>query len=349
LKIFFSGGITSSWMSGWQRYQTLKELGHEVIPFEQSRYLSRAAVRAPLRFLTHRFYHERVVHDFNRSLLQAFVASQPEVAWLEWPMIVRRETLAEAAHRLPNCRFISFQDDNPFGTRAGEQARWRDFLDAIPQYHLHFVKRQTDKVELQNRGARAVQVFRHGFYAPLFRPLPRTCVPETLRQGVSFVGSPLDHRVRIVSDLLNKHKVPMRVYGNRWNRTFSYFRNRSSFGSAVLGDDYVRVICGSRICLGFVSSSNGDEYSMRTFEVPACKGFFLAERTPTHRELFEEGQEAEFFGSVEECAEKIRFYLNNETVRDRVAERGYQRCLNSGYSLHRSVSKAMDQVQTLSE
>jgi spore maturation protein CgeB len=87
---------------------------------------------------------------------------------------------------------------------------------------------------------------------------------------------------------------------------------------------------------------------MRTFEVPACKGFFLAERTPTHQELFEEGKEAEFFGSVEECAEKIRFYLKKETVRNRVAERGYQRCLNSGYSLHRSMSSAINQIQTLS-
>jgi spore maturation protein CgeB len=88
---------------------------------------------------------------------------------------------------------------------------------------------------------------------------------------------------------------------------------------------------------------------MRTFEVPACKGFFLAERTATHQELFDEGKEAEFFGSIEECADKIRFYLNNESTRDRIAEQGYQRCLKSGYSLHRSVSRAIDQIQALNE
>ena len=88
---------------------------------------------------------------------------------------------------------------------------------------------------------------------------------------------------------------------------------------------------------------------MRTFEVPACKGFFLGERTPTHQQLFEEGKEAEFFGSVDECADKIRFYLNNEAIRNRVAEQGYQRCLNSGYSLHRSVSRALQHIQALSQ
>jgi spore maturation protein CgeB len=88
---------------------------------------------------------------------------------------------------------------------------------------------------------------------------------------------------------------------------------------------------------------------MRTFEVPACKAFFLAERTAAHQELFEEGKEAEFFSSAEECADKVRFYLRADSERNRIAEQGYRRCLNSDYSLHSSVAKAVAQIQSLQE
>jgi len=347
MKIFFSGCIASSAMSGWQRFHALKDLGHQVIPFEQSDFLNRASLKRPLRFMLRRFYDQSVLDAFNRDILEALVRSRPQVAWLEWPMVLSRETLVEAARRLPGCWFVSFQDDNPFGSRAGEHERWRLFLEAIPQYHLHFVKRATDVCEFQRRGAKAVRRFMHGFYEPLFRPIPVESIPEVMRQDVSFVGSPLDHRVGVISELLSRHRLPLRVYGDRWHRTSSYYRHRACFRSAAFGDDYVRVICGSRICLGFVSSSNLDEYSMRTFEVPACKGFFLAERTPTHQELFVEGKEAEFFSSADECADKIRFYLENETVRARVAGQGYRRCVDSGYNLHKRLAEAVDQIQAL--
>jgi spore maturation protein CgeB len=223
------------------------------------------------------------------------------------------------------------------------------FLKAIPDYDLHFVKRESDVAELKRRQAKSVQIFRHGVYKSLFRPIPQQQLAPGLCNEVSFVGTPLDHRATVISDLLLQHKVPLRIYGGRWNRTLVYHRRKKCFSPPVLGEDYVRVICGSRISLGFVSSSNRDEYTMRTFEIPACKGFFLAERTPAHQEFFVEGKEAEFFSSAEECADKVRFYLKAESERDRIADQGYRRCLESDYSLNSSLAKALAQIQSLRE
>jgi hypothetical protein len=349
VKIFFSGELGGPWMSGWQRCQALRDLGHKIIQFEQGGFLRRATMSKPVRLLTAKYYNEKVIDEFNHSILEATLTARPDLVWLEWPIILRGETLARAAQELPQCTFVSFQDDNPFGSRPGEQERWQCFLEAIPEYDLHFVKRPADVSELLRRGAKEVRRFTHGFYAPLFHPLSAGSIPPAMQQTVSFVGSPLDHRVDMIADLVNRHGVPLRVYGNRWNRTLTYYRHWECFRSEVLAEDYVKVICGSRICLGFVSSSNGDEYSMRTFEVPACKGFFLAERTPTHQALFEEGKEAEFFSSTEECADKIRFYSRNEPARDRVAERGYRRCLDSDYSLHKRLAEALNHLNTKDE
>jgi hypothetical protein len=349
MKIFFCGGLTGEWTSGWQRCQCLKDQGHNVVPFEQESYFSHASLPRAVQVLTGRFYDQQRVDQFNSDVLAAILDAQPQVAWLEWPMLLRSETLKRAAARLPECKWVSFQDDNPFGSRPYEKKRWELFLEAIPNYDLNFVKRESDIGEFLTRQAKSVRIFRHGFYKSLFRPIPQEEVSDSRRYEVSFVGTPLDDRAAAISELLVRHEVPLKIHGGRWNRTIVYHRHRECFGAPVLGEDYVRVICRSRISLGFVSSSHRDEYTMRTFEIPACKGFLLAERTPAHQELFVEGEEAEFFSSTDECADKVRFYLKAESSRDRIAEAGYRRCFESDYSLHTSVAKAVSQIQSLGD
>jgi spore maturation protein CgeB len=47
----------------------------------------------------------------------------------------------------------------------------------------------------------------------------------------------------------------------------------------------------------------------------------LAERTTEHEEIFPPGCGVDFFGSVEELAEKIQFYLAHDSERRRMAQR----------------------------
>ena len=61
--------------------------------------------------------------------------------------------------------------------------------------------------------------------------------------------------------------------------------------------------------------------------------------------MFKEGAEAEFFASVEECADKARFYLGDDVARRRIARAGYQRCRDSDYSLRRRMSDALRHVE----
>jgi len=347
MKIFFLGSLGADWMSGWQRCQTLRELGHEIVPFPQDDYLQRASHGRLDRWLTGQIWKEEEVDRFNLDFLRAVKMARPEIAWLEWPKLLRPETIQAARRQLPQCSFVCFQDDNPFGGRDDEKNSWRLFTEAIPEYDLHFVKRKSDVSEFSRRQARRVELFQHGFYAPIFQPECSGGSPREFQHDVSFIGTALDHRVGCVAGLMRTHQIPVQVFGNKWSqRTLAYYRHRKNFHPAVTGRDYARVIARSRISLGFVSSSNGDEYTMRTFEIPACGGFFLAERTAIHQELFAEGREAEFFSSTEECAEKIRFYLERESLRLKIAEQGYQRCLDSDYSLRRRLAEALECVET---
>lgn len=344
MKVFFSSAQGARWMSGWQRAQALRELGHQVVAFPHDPYERLSVTQKVIKRLRGEAFDRGVLDSFNQGFLSDILEARPEVAWVEKALMLLPDTLERARQALPGCVFVCFQDDDPFGLRSWERPIWSHFIEAIPLYDLHFVKKEVDLVEFREHGAAWVELFPGGFYPGIFHPVPVQSVPPKFRHDVSFVGTPLDHRVGVTGDLMDKYRVPVHVYGNSWWKTWLYYRHRRLFHPAAVERDYVNVIAGSRISLGFVSSSNRDEYTMRTFEIPASKGFLLAERTPKHLELFEEGKEAEFFGSAQECAEKIRFYLAHESLRLKITEAGYKRCRDSDYSLHRSLRRALIQV-----
>ena len=70
---------------------------------------------------------------------------------------------------------------------------------------------------------------------------------------------------------------------------------------------------------------------MRTFEIPACGGFMLHERSGEVVGFFEERKEADYFDSAEELKDKIRFYLDKDDLRAKIARAGHERCATGGY------------------
>jgi len=91
-------------------------------------------------------------------------------------------------------------------------------------------------------------------------------------------------------------------------------------------DDLCRAIGSAKIALGFLRKENRDEYTQRTFEIPACGGLLLAERTEEHSRLLEEGVEAEFFdiNKHDELCQKVSSLLNDPARREEIRRRGTQ-------------------------
>ncbi len=70
---------------------------------------------------------------------------------------------------------------------------------------------------------------------------------------------------------------------------------RSIPGASCIGAAYREGIWRSKINLSFLTHSNHDEFAHKSFEIAACGGFLLAERSEGHVARFEEDEEAVFF------------------------------------------------------
>jgi spore maturation protein CgeB len=115
----------------------------------------------------------------------------------------------------------------------------------------------------------------------------------------------------------------------------------------LFGMSYAKAIQAARINVAIMSWSNRrevDETTTRTYEIPACGGFMLHERTPELLEVYEEGKEVAGFGSPGELAEKIHYYLAHPAERDAIARAGHARCVPA-YSYDNRVREILDYHQ----
>ncbi len=315
------------------RVRALESLGADVEVVDTA--LVELPLLAELRLRVHNrlFYRGLNVPlpDPTRSQQRALAAARRrhwDIIWLEKALTIGPRVLRALRELCPRARLIGFSADDMCLRHNQSQ----QFLDALPYYH-HFITTKAGTVaELTALGCANVVAVGNGFDPELFRPLPASA-EEAARLGgdVGFIGTHEAERARVCGQLAQAG-LRVRVWGEGWSSLRGSHPNLLIEGKPLYFDEYAKACGAFKINLGFLRKLNRDQQTTRSVEIPACAGFLLAERTPEHRALFEEGVEAEFYSSVEELAHKCRRYLEDDTARLAIARRGYERCLASGYS-----------------
>lgn len=85
------------------------------------------------------------------------------------------------------------------------------------------------------------------------------------------------------------------------------------------------VFAHSRINLNISLRSIHSGIPLRVLDIMACGGFVLTNRQPEITEYFEDGREIATFGSMEECLDKIAYYLEHDEERQAIAAVGQRR------------------------
>jgi spore maturation protein CgeB len=268
----------------------------------------------------------------NKTILRKVQNGHFDIVWIEKGNNVWPRTLRAAKEVSPTTHIVSYTEDDMFAPHN----RSVFYTRGLKHYDVVFTTKSYNCTpnELPSLGAKRVIFVDKAFDIHAHRPIPVTLNDvEALGGDVGFIGS--YERERAESILyLAKSGISVRVWGHGWSGLAGYHPNLLIEDRPLLGEDYAKGLCATRINLSFLRKMNRDLQTDRTMEIPACGAFMLAERTDEHLRLFEEGKEAAYFGSNEELLEKVRYYLNHEDERSAIASAGRERCLDSGYSHH---------------
>jgi spore maturation protein CgeB len=308
-----------------RRMKTLQQMGHDVTPIHIDPYLYTG--------LFEKFHHHLNIGPgilkLNREVLRQCAAHNPDLLWVDNKSFLQRATLLKLRKVNPAIRIIQVITDD-LGARP---AAWRLTRAHASCFDVHFVQRVVNINELYACGARRVAICHRSYDPDFHRPIVLS--EEDKRQfhtPVGFIGTHEAEREAMIVFLI-KQGIPVQVTGNDWpgKKYWSVIRPYYQ-GPSVYGEDYIKRINGMDIALHFLRHGNRDEQDSRTFEIPACGVFMLAERSELHQQLFEANTEAVFFDNREELLQRIIEYKQRPDERARIAAAGRNRCIQSGYS-----------------
>lgn len=257
----------------------------------------------------------------NRMLVETAAAGRFDVAIFS-PYTDQLDPAAVDAVRAHTRTLCFFHDDN-----------WR--RDFVRSWAPHFDFFTSSDYECQNKYVKAglphVIHFPFGANERLYKPLE-----VAKRHDVSFVGGWNPAREWLVSRL-RKAGIQVAVAGFGWP------------GGIVEHDVMVRMFNQTRINLNLTNSRcwdlrmlasrpvNGlrqlrskktaEQIKARHFEINACGAFQLSYYVEGLERAFRIGEEIAVYADPDEMIDKVRYYLADDELRERIAAAGYRRTI----------------------
>jgi spore maturation protein CgeB len=305
------------------------ELGYETLFVDEAPYL-RPLERSLVQKIGYRILHRRPLSRwrYNRDLLAAARRFRPDVAVVVKGDYIMPSTLRRIKDDT-GAILINYATDDPFN-KANTTP---DLVAGIPEYDIYACTKRAIMDDVRRAGGRTVIYTMFGYKPAVHFPEPPASGDEARRFhcDVVLIGGADQDRLRDLEPLVNAGTINLALYGGYWARDARFRPFARGF---AIGREYRLALHGAAIALCVVRRANRDGHAMRTFEIPACGAFMLAERTDEHLALFHEDKEAVFFGSPDELLGKVRYYLaHNEDLR-RIAQAGRDR-ITTGANTYR--------------
>lgn len=322
-RILYVGYLNDGETSGYRR-AALERLGQDVVSFNVQDYTAQSG---KLFALTYRYPVGPLVARVNRELIKATEECMPDVVWFDRPTFFPPKTLKRVKGM--GCTIVCYNQDNPFGPR--NDGCWAQLYKGFRLFDLHCLFRTADIARYRAWDLSFIKV------QLSFDPLIHFAPPENWSDAdrdreIAFNGTPLEDRPQFLRTLAEQYRLPVSVAGPKWQKVWDAELNRKYVREGFLKSAaYREAIWKSKVNLAFVTHMNEEDVAHKSFEISACGGFLLAERSEGHLACFKEDEEAVFFSSVEECAEKAAYYLARPELRQQIAKRGYARAMSSGY------------------
>lgn len=339
LSILYIGSLKAP-LNSYQRFMTLKELGHHVEGIDADYHIHQSIFEK----LNYRTTLSPGSIRLNRAIKNKIDKKHWDLIWIDNKPYLSPSTLKHIRAKQQSAKIINLVTDDAFGAY---KSKWNLAHRTAKYYDWHFVQRPENINEYMACGANKVDFCFRSFDPGFHRPLALNENDlKYHKTQVGFVGSYEEEREEYIAYLI-ENGIDVKVSGDAWQgkKYWNLIKNNYA-GESVYGDEYIKRINGMDICLHFLRKGNRDSQDSRTFEIPACKVFMLAQRSSLHEQFFEENKEAVFFDNKEELLQKVKHYLQNNEERKDIAIAGYNKCFNAEYThkgrLVSVIKKVMD-------
>ena len=319
----------------------LTRLGYEAIIFDYQKYLSKLDGNRFLRkaaSITDNFLFKKKCLDINRHFIQSVEDFRPQLVIIIKGLHILPVTLQKI--KQTGIPVVNWHVDDPFNPRYITPYSDENFI----LYDIHFSLRPHLFEEYLKKGTKRVEYLECCFDPTIFYPLNFT---QNGKYDVSFVGTWSKTRERWMKYISPCFRVY--VWGGSWWRAKSLRKEPNihlMYRSAVL-EDYSRVVSESKICLNFLTLENRDQTNLRNFEISACKGFQLCNRTQQLTTIFKENEEICLYETEQELIDKIRYYLKHENERIEIAKKGFEAVTNQEHTFLSRCKQVISTVEDL--
>ncbi|MFT3703621.1 MAG: glycosyltransferase [Agriterribacter sp.] len=334
MRVLIYGECEQYGSGAWCYFETLKEMGHEVSYFSPTSILEQYENSFPLR-LIRKLRKGKVLKkhaaDHGRLFLEEAISFKPEIVVVLKGLMIDKWLIKKL--KANKSWVVLINHDDFFSEFAYNTSTI--LLNAVPEYDYVFCTKEVNVGEIKKYNPN-VEMFMFAYYPKIHYPPTSSADDQKQWQSdIVFVGNSYPLRTKQLEYLVTHIDQPLdlKIYGPNWSNKISASSPLRKFlQHKSLGPDEMRLaIYYSKISLGFLCKENRDDYTQRTFEIPACKGVLLAERTIRHSSFYKEDVEAMFFDSFrfDELVTKTKFLLSNPLKAEATAEEGYKRVTSS--------------------
>jgi len=248
-------------------------------------------------------------------------------------------SLRTIRQKMPGSTLININYDDYLSASPGN--KFPHLNQMIPCYDYFFPSKKINVEELLELGARNVEYIPLGYDPAIHYPVSIASEEARIyRAEVSFIGTHTRARARLLSTITDYN---LSIWGDLWTmKHINPKLTRAATNRVVLGQEFSKVVGSSRISLNFFREGNRDTHNFKTFELPACGGFVISERSDELGDFFEEGKEVVAFEGVQELKDKIDYYLRHDEARKKIVRAAYRRVQSEKYTIRDRVESILD-------
>lgn len=329
---FWRGSLCDSY------FRAFKGIGCEIIFFDVAKEY-KSIFRLIDNFLINgllKTYFSKLV---NKKLIKLACDFKPDLCIIMKGQCIFPETISTIKAETKTMLF-NINADDPFNRNRGASSLY--VRKSLSIFDCYFIWKRLLIEPLIKRGAKRVEHLPFGFDPTMHYPVEASGHEKQIDgNDIVFVGNWDKERENWLREIKD---FDLGIWGEDYWGSCCRDRNLRKLWrkKAMYGEEMSKVLNSSKISLNILRLQNKGSINMRTFELPACKVFVLAERSLEAKEFFEEDIEAVYFSTPEELRDKVKYYLKHEEERNKIGQAGYQRCVTSGYSYLERAKKILE-------